>query len=195
MPPPDSTVWFSNDRCSFRSQESGQSIQGFYKACSPSPGWAGSHVYPKTGLCPFGRGLLGFCLPPSSLGLGTWIAPHLQPMQGATVSPEPPPLPPCGVTHCLSQRSPHLKVVLPSPGLRGLISWLLFFGWWGVIPRVCPSSFLILFSVDFLRQRKHFSLTCSKMLPLFCSISMRHERDVSAPYCQAFLLGGAPLFL
>lgn len=91
--PQDSTVWFSNDRCAFRSRESGLSIQGFYKPCSPSPGWAGSHVYPKTGLCPFGRGLLGFCLPPCSLSLCTWIRPHLQPMNGAAVSPECPPSP------------------------------------------------------------------------------------------------------
>ena len=90
LPPQDSTVWFSNDRCAFRSRESGPSIQGFYKPCSLSSGWAGSHVYPKSGLCPFGRGLLGFCLPPCSLSLCTWIRPHLQPMNGANVSAERP---------------------------------------------------------------------------------------------------------
>lgn len=64
----------------------------------------------------------------------------------------------------------------------------------GVIPQVFPPNFLLLFS-DFLHQRKHFSPACTKMLPLFCFISMRHECDVSAPYRQAFLLGGVPLFL
>ena len=66
--------------------------------------------------------------------------------------------------------------------------------WGAVIPQDCPPSFLLLFS-DFLHQRKHFSPACTKMLPLFCFLSMRHECDVSAPYCQAFLFGGVPLFL
>ena len=71
------------------------------------------------------------------------------------------------VTHCLSQQSPHLKVVLPSPGLRGC--WSLDGG--GVIPQSAlqgSSSYSRLISCI---RESISALPATKCCPFSCSIS------------------------
>ena len=115
-----------------RSWESGQSIRRLYTACCPSLGWAGSRMCPKTGLCLFG-GASGV-LPTPVLPVPAYLdhaTPAAHEWSGcATRTPSTPSPCWCELTRCLPHLSPRRKVVLLSPGLRALVSWLLFSGWW-----------------------------------------------------------------
>lgn len=74
----------------------------------------------------------------------------------------------CELTRCLPHLSPRRKVVLLSPGLRALVSWLLFSGWWWGVAflRSAPqaSSFYSLL-ISCIRER------ISVLLAPKCSLS------------------------